>query len=861
MRRMKKSRQQSPIWPYLAVLSCLFVLSLAAPRAWQRKAQQIGRTGVEVRDPRPSKKLETEIPAVDESLLENVDQIELVPSPGDLRDLPESEPRGLEPPSGEYADEVRETLESPVLPEAPVAEVPEVCLAPGLDPLATDGPAAASGESASSEPPPLAAPETAPAVEAGEQPPQAETEATVEPEADDAAATLRWPLPRVLLKQLSDLAHEDAYLVWPERAIALIHELCQNNGHGEVSRQTLEQLARIEQGDSLIPAADSSLEGTIVRTRYALRRWLDVWSAAADLEQAPVEERTAETSPARISTCLAEIDKLVAGKPEGAAWRAYLKLDALEAALEDDGTDDERLAAARAVLERMSARRLSGAQRTFVSQGPLEELERELEPWAARQLTADVVLKHVEQFEHSGLPSDAALLADDVRSLNWSGRKPAERLASQLDAHYRNANLRVAVAGELINRLVPQPGRSDAPVRDTVVNVPVRGHSSTLTELSVRLVPDPRRIRFGLEANGVVDSNTVSTSGPATFRNTGQSTFLVRKLFVLGPRGLNVWPAIAEAENNYSYLVGLETDYDRVPLVGSLVRNIARNQHDELRGVARRETEQKVAVRALNELDSEVQKRLVDAGQKLEDNQVARLRRLGLELVPISLATTEERATARARLSSGVQLGAHTPRPRAPSDSWLSLQVHQSALNNGLAQLDLEGQTFELPALFAQLADKLARPDLANQEDLPEDVRMTFADKDAVRVQCTDGRVEVTFALAELRHAGSVWRNFSVRTSYVPKAVGLSPRFVRDPDDTIHLDGRSLRGKIAFKLRAIFSKVLSSNRELKLLDDTLTGDERLRDLQVTQFGVEDGWIALAYSPRRVSSRVATRPEE
>ena len=109
-------------------------------------------------------------------------------------------------------------------------------------------------------------------------------------------------------------------------------------------------------------------------------------------------------------------------------------------------------------------------------------------------------------------------------------------------------------------------------------------------------------------------SSTVSTSGPATFHNQGQSSFLVRKLFVLGPRGLSVWPAIAEAENNYNYLVSLETDFDGMPLVGSLVRSIARNQLDEVRGEARRQTAQKVAIRALHELDEKTQARLIEAG-------------------------------------------------------------------------------------------------------------------------------------------------------------------------------------------------------------------------------------------------------
>jgi hypothetical protein len=35
-----KAKPQSPIWPYLGILACLFVLSITAPRAWDRLAHR-----------------------------------------------------------------------------------------------------------------------------------------------------------------------------------------------------------------------------------------------------------------------------------------------------------------------------------------------------------------------------------------------------------------------------------------------------------------------------------------------------------------------------------------------------------------------------------------------------------------------------------------------------------------------------------------------------------------------------------------------------------------------------------------------------------------------------------------------------
>ena len=67
-------------------------------------------------------------------------------------------------------------------------------------------------------------------------------------------------------------------------------------------------------------------------------------------------------------------------------------------------------------------------------------------------------------------------------------------------------------------------------------------------------------------------------------------------------------------------------------------------------------------------------------------------------------------------------------------------------------------------------------------------------------------------------------------------------------------------------MRAIFSKVLSKNRDLRLLNESITSDERVQDLAITQFEVDDGWMALAYSPKRAGDpkqggdNVARRPK-
>jgi hypothetical protein len=238
--------------------------------------------------------------------------------------------------------------------------------------------------------------------------------------------------------------------------------------------------------------------------------------------------------------------------------------------------------------------------------------------------------------------------------------------------------------------------------------------------------------------------------------------------------------------------------------------------------------------------------RIRDAKARFRQKVLVPLDKLALQLTPIDMSTTADRLTMRVRLAGHDQLGAHTARPRALSTSVISLQIHESALNNALARLDLNGREFNLPDLYRWIGEKLSRSDVPLPDDLPEDVTVKFAAADAVQVRCEDEHVEIRLAIAQLKQGRSKWRNFAVRTLYRPDHTQLQAQFVRD--SAIFLDGESLKGKPQVVLRAIFSKVLSQKRPWSIIDERLASDPRLQGLQITQFISDQGWIALAYGP-------------
>lgn len=670
--------------------------------------------------------------------------------------------------------------------------------------------------------------------------------------------------PESLYEQLWQLAGRPGCELWALRVAALVRNLHEPATIANFARQqtVLEQLEAVSH--EAVDLARLTGEGTgasdVRRARHALERRLTLWRSAAFVRRStPSLVIVPRRKNDQLRTRVSEVAALTHGSPYGVEWREFLMLDALEAAGTSAIANAHGSDVARRILHRLNESRLTRSQRSFVSHGPIAALADSLRACAAEPVDLERTLAHLEQYERSGLTQDAQLVAADRRQLEWTDTDEARQLADQIDTHYRNCNLRVAVAEELIERLLPARDPQHEAVRETILGVPVRGQGTTTTDLSVQLVPHDTRLQLAIEAAGLIDSRTTSRSGPAKFWNDGHAQYFVRALVHVTPRGIQLGDVDGHA-TVASRLRNFETDYDGIPLVGSLVRGVVEREYSERRGAARRESERKVMNRAEQRIAEEAGKLVAKANCQLDERVGRVLRELGFNTPASALQTTDKRLIARLRLATDEQLGSHTPRPRAPSDSLLSLQLHESAMNNLVEQLDLDGRQFSVPELHQWIATKLHLDNTPAVEANREEIFVTFAEQDAVRVRCREDRIEITLALADVENPDHHWRDFQVKVFYRPQVEGLNAQLVRD--GTIQLIGHGLGATGQVGLRGVFSRIFSREKPLMLLPEQLANDQRLENLAVTQMVIEDGWIGLAVGPQRSSSTlpVALAPQ-
>lgn len=675
-----------------------------------------------------------------------------------------------------------------------------------------------------------------------------------EPLSSGELMSSHWQRPVVLLAQLESLTHYSECADWASDVAADIEQLTASGPLSLDQRQQI--LARLvdtsEQVELLAGRVEAASTLTLLRrTQHSLSRRLDIWQAIHRIElRAASEPNLAAAQPHRLAHCLAGVMALTE-TGVGPDWRKYLLIETLDSLANDrENEAAKKKQLAKSVLERLAYARWKLNQPAYLTQGPMAALDDELRYWAAEPVDISNLLAQLEGFEQTGLPSLAHQVADDRRRLSLSPIAEQRALAEQIDSHYRNCNVRLSFNEALVNRFVPQRKAVDAPVVETILGLPVRGQSTTTSQLVVKLVPGSQRLRLVLEANGQIASSTHSTSGSVTVYTDSDSTYSARKVLELDGAGAHSEPAEVEAYTN-SRLRCIGTEYDGVPLVGSIVQDYAKDQYQERREAARREAQRKVSAQARAAIDALAEAQVKQLYGQFDARINEPLKRLSLTPTLVEAKAENSRFTLRARLAGQHQLAAHTPRPRALSDSLISLQLHESAVNNIVDQLDLDGGTFTVAQLRERIEQKLNWPGLLKADPDNDDSELTFAERDAVRVRCENGRLVFTLAIEKLQSGSRSWKNFTVGVMYKPLVVGNTVELARDGTISLKADRLSMQSQ--FVLRGTFSRIFSDDRNLPLLAEQLKSDPRLAGLQITQFIIEDGWLGLAIGPKRTAA--------
>jgi hypothetical protein len=465
------------------------------------------------------------------------------------------------------------------------------------------------------------------------------------------------------------------------------------------------------------------------------------------------------------------------------------------------------------------------------------------------------LLDGIERFEAAPTAAHAMAVKTSLDSICGFFPTAARPVARAVEDHYLAPNVRIAVHQQFLEKLLPGATVDTAPFQDTVMGRDVRGTRTVERTTTLRLVPDEDEICFNLEVHGDIASRAVTESGPVSVTARSASAFTVRKPITISSQGL-LFGNAAGAASNRSHVDNIQTSFDAVPVMGSLVRNIARNQQAESMPEANREVIDKIISRACREVDTQAEPQFALMANRVRDRVWMPLVKLGLDPTAIAMQTTSSLATMRLRLAGDTQLAAHTPRPRAPADAMLSLQVHESSANNALDRLGIAGKRLTLEELITLVCTQLGvEPHIP--EELPEGVAVAFAKTQPLRVECRDGLVHVHVALDAIESGRRDWYDLVAHVAYRPVCSGRQVFLERE--GPVQLGGPGHEGRMELALRTIFGKIFPKERPIALLPDTIAMNEKLADVYAVQAASSDGWLAITLEQRTAPAPTIAAP--
>lgn len=679
-------------------------------------------------------------------------------------------------------------------------------------------------------------------------------------------STLKYIAQGIQATELSSSEFQSISL-WINQVRSLIDQIVMQHGleHPASFQETL-QLANLagqaaRMGESLTNYEHAT---QMIRVAYSLNRRVTVWQAVqACLDPTSISltrSSSSELTRSALRESLVAVNALLDETGDKNAWRTYLLLERLEAWVESpqniwsEGND-----LALDALSRLRWERLTNVQRQLLSRDEFSHLASHLEAWSRDPVDYRKLLIDLEELETDPLNRDASSLAGAVQVLRTSPEPKQQELAAALNDHYRNANVRLSVSRELIERFLPETEMEVRPIRRKILGADTQGDSTVRTQLGLEFLPDPNGWNIGIGVIGDLYSNTASSKGPATFHNTSTAQISSTRYIRLDPLGYHV-SADPTNVNSRDTLKKMSTDFDGLPIIGDFVRLVVREQFDQKRGLAKRISQRIIAQETDQEIDKRLEEGLTRAEQELEQRITGPLHRLQLNPMVVAMQTTAERLAIRYRVASRQQMAAHTPRPRAPSDSLLSMQIHQSTLNNTIDSIGLGGKTWALQDLCHKLGEVFGMGDWKLPEDAPQDISIRFADSRPAYVEIQDGKLRLTLRIAELiRGTNEPIQRIIVTSSYVPLADGLTAELIRDGVVEINAS-RSTPTRHSVMARFIFAKVFVERPSIALISETWQNDPRAEGLAVSQLELRDNWLSVAISNSNSAhaEEVATR---
>jgi len=307
------------------------------------------------------------------------------------------------------------------------------------------------------------------------------------------------------------------------------------------------------------------------------------------------------------------------------------------------------------------------------------------------QETVANLISAASRYEDTSVSTDA----EDVR-LAWRDLKSHQDVMSVIRPvmmdQYFNYNVHVTVSERLLAQLIQDYRTDNGTIAECILGAWVTGHQNTQASVTADVKRSTTHAHFVIQLNGQTNSSTRGRKKPATIFTRGNHTFNVVSPVYFDGRSLTSGGSTMNVNTN-NRTVGVQTDLDWIPIIGGIVRKIAYKKAQEKRGQSEYIAAQKLAGRALPEFERELNEQFAKANSSIQNDLLSGLNRKGVGPDSMSSRSSESHVAVSSRTIGQARLGG-TPQPFAPLPlTGLGFQIHESAVNNVIDGLELNGRS------------------------------------------------------------------------------------------------------------------------------------------------------------------------
>ncbi len=611
-----------------------------------------------------------------------------------------------------------------------------------------------------------------------------------------------------------------------------------------------------------------------------------------------------ETSPERLAQgqqqlrdAVATLDRFLQSttQEKRQAWKKYLEWETLDAQLDEMIPD---VSALRSVGEKFQADEEGLDLPQFKHVGLAIEKLHELTRLHLGDQAEDIYRARMEQLArtlelHELDPSNETDGALDEHLAWMQATSFAPEVAMCIRGRFSRRNFFASVSGAFVTRQINDTITDAQPVRREFEGSQVSGCARTNAWVTAQLIPNRNGVTMDVLLNGQTVTQATAQKRKVYVRTQGNTDIVATKRLFATLEGMYAAPAVAHAAT-LQRTCGV--CIDRCLKVGNrLITRIARRKAEQSRLRAQNLQSQEAREKIAERMDQQADEMIQQANQRLQQLQ-ARIQdalqgREHLRPQNVSLRSTTEKILADGTMTAGRFLGAPSNPPNVGEKSDLTLQIHQSAINNALKsilsgiKLDNERMVSIMEQNGMPIPDELKpkpvvqEPTLASteddqsDEDADEDAEedeawsITFDTRQPATVQFVEGKVRIairgrkfTQGEQEVKEPIEVGATYRLRRDLQgrleARMVGeVEIAFVNSPG---RLNTRQLAYKTFIKRKTgpLFRRTFSIN---DLPEGQLK--DQARQLLVDEVEATRGWLAIALSLEQLaqSMQLTMRP--